>query len=211
MTPSALPEAPVPDVAHSERVLAIVAVDRPRTLAAITTLLVGRGHHLSWLDASPQPDGRTLVTIGLPIDRHAAERLSRQLERLVEVMGVTVLEVAAAEPAAQVERYHLATRGTAEATVSEAVVTLRVDGIRRLGAGDGARPLVALSRATVAALGHGPRSLDVEAATVIQRPAGWCGVVSLADGTRSHVAAGLDRVEEHAVVGAIVRAAAQAA
>jgi acetolactate synthase regulatory subunit len=221
MSPTTSPTAtPAPRVdasiasgedAGGEHVLAITALDRPRTLAAVTTLLVGRGHHVRWLDAAPDHDGRTLVTVGLPLDEHAAERVALQLERLTEVLHVAVLEAATTASSPDIERYHLTTRGAAGTMRCEAVVSLCVDGIRTLGAGEGTRPVDALSQATLSALGRPAAGARVDAARAVRSPAGWCGVAVLSDEGGPHAASSLDRVEERAVVGAVMRAAREMA
>ena len=66
--------------------LLLEAIDRPRTLAAITGLLLRRGHHPRWLHAEPAGTDRLVVRIGLGPDVHRVDLLARQCERLLEVL-----------------------------------------------------------------------------------------------------------------------------
>ena len=66
--------------------LLLEAVDHPRTLAAITGLLLRRGHHPRSLHAEPAGNNRLVVRIGLGPDVHRVDLLARQCERLLEVL-----------------------------------------------------------------------------------------------------------------------------
>jgi len=66
--------------------LLLEAVDHPRTLAAITGLLLRRGHHPRSLHAEPAGTDRLVVRIDLGPDVHRVDLLARQCERLLEVL-----------------------------------------------------------------------------------------------------------------------------
>jgi acetolactate synthase regulatory subunit len=188
-------------------VLSIDAFDQPRTMAAITTLICGRGHHLEWLDSTPYADGRLAVSVQVSLDGAGAHRLALQLERLTTVERVRVLAPGERALPTCLRRYEVTTRGSQEGSRSEAIVVLQLHGGRHLGAGEGPTRAAALSDALVAALASGGLRVGGEVATSsVRRRGGWTGVVELDVAGDRATGTWWDTAEERAVAGAVLDA-----
>lgn len=193
-------------VTSTSMVFVIEAVDRPRTVPSIVSLIAGRGHHLRWLRSAPAGAGSVLVSCGLDVEECVAHRLALQLERIVEVLSASTVPARVADLQAQVQRYEVNVRGGRRGLRSEAVVAVDVDGVRRLGAGEGFDSCTALAAAVAAAHRGFAGEPSLGSVEVVPDGAGWTAVVRLVEEGERLVASRTHTSEEVAVIGAALAA-----
>ena len=68
---------------------AILVLDRPAVLARVAGQVARRGVNIDHFTARNVKDGRTVITIGINTDGHAADRLAKGVARLINVLEVT--------------------------------------------------------------------------------------------------------------------------
>jgi hypothetical protein len=161
---------------HGTTVIVIDAIDRPRTLAVLTSIVSARGHHLSWVRSEPTGQDRLTVTLAVPTSWDGASRLALQLERRPEVVDARALEpVSPAAATVGIRRFEVRTRGGAAGRNCEAIVGLRAEDGGALGAGESTDPLEALARAALTA--HTGGDATFREVIVVDDPCGATAVV----------------------------------
>jgi acetolactate synthase small subunit len=69
--------------------LRILVLDRPAVLARVAGQVARRGVNIDHFTARNVQGGTTVITIGVDTHEHAADRLAKGLERLIDVLEVT--------------------------------------------------------------------------------------------------------------------------
>ncbi len=161
----------------AETVLRVHALDQSRTMAAVTTLLAGRGQRLRWLSTSSLTAGRILIWLGLPHGEVGAARLGLQLDRLTHVVHTGVVPAATRPDGVRVLRVDVNSSSGRASTRHESVVAVEMGGQRRLGAGEGTDRPGAVVQATLAAIGIAPCHRPALRPVLLPTPDGWYAIV----------------------------------
>jgi len=72
--------------------LRILVLDRPAVLARVAGQVSRRAVNIDHFTARNIEDGKTVITIGVDIDEHLADRLAKGVARLIDVLEVTLTE-----------------------------------------------------------------------------------------------------------------------
>lgn len=72
--------------------LRILVLNRPAVLARVAGQVARRDVNIDHFTARNVEDGKTVITIGVDIDQHFADRLTKAVARLIDVLEVTLKE-----------------------------------------------------------------------------------------------------------------------
>lgn len=77
----------------STRTLSVLVADRPGVLARVSSLFSRRGYNIQSLAVGPtQQPGISRMTVVADVDQHVLEQITKQLNKLIEVLKIVELE-----------------------------------------------------------------------------------------------------------------------